>query len=157
MAACIPIRVSSPDRENSGEPQARAEVVPCQKATDQMTDAEIPSLPTMGPHWPELLSSLVIQSEIEGGVHLDRVPRGTVLEVRTENHIYTVVSEGWAKVQISGHPEFCPDPVAAHIHGSTWGGSMIRAHYIGRGMHMEFQIMGGLPITTSRIVEVSEA
>src|SRR5262249_42081082 len=113
-------------------------------------------LEAMGPHWPDVINRLVVQSEIEGGVHLDRVPRGTVLEVETQNRTYTLVSEGLSEVRISGHPDFCPEPVAASVHGSTWGGSMLRTRYIGRGMHMEFQLEGGAPIVTSRILEVRE-
>jgi hypothetical protein len=120
-----------------------------------METGSIP-LQTMGPHWPDLVNRLVVQSEIEGGVHLDLVPRGTVLEVETQNHVYILVSEGRAEVRISGHPEFCPEPVTASVHGSTWGGSMLRPRFIGRGMHMEFQLAGGVPIVTSRILEVRE-
>ena len=106
------------------------------------------------PNLGDDVNSNIIQSEVEGGVHLDDVPPGTVLEVQTCNRWYTIVHKGWGQALISGHPEFCPDPTPVQIHGSTWGGSMLKESYIGRGMHLEFRHSGDLPITTSRILEV---
>ena len=99
----------------------------------------------------------IVQSEIEGGVDLRALPRGAVLEVQTQNRWYRIVHAGWGEAWISGHPQFCPDPVLVRIHGSTWGGSMIKEAYIGRGMRMEFRRPEYLPITTSRILEIREA
>ena len=121
-----------------------------------MTETEIPALPPPNPHWPEILNGRIIRSEIEGGVDLRRLPPGSVLEVRTQNRSYTIVTRSWNNVQITGHPMFCPEPVAARIHGSTWGGSMLKQHFIGRGMQMEFQISGSLPVTTTTILDVQE-
>ena len=98
----------------------------------------------------------VVQSEIEGGVSLNDVPQDAVLEVQTQNHVYTIINKGWGKALISGHPDFCPEPVLVHINGSTWGGSMLKQLYVGRGMHLEFCHPQHLAITTSRIVEVRE-
>jgi hypothetical protein len=98
----------------------------------------------------------VIRSEIEGGVDLRTAPPGAVFEIRTENRRYRLVHHGWGEGLLSGHPEFCPTPVPVRIHGSTWGGSMIRESFIGRGMHMEFARADYLPVTTSRVVEVTE-
>lgn len=56
---------------------------------------------------------------------------------------------------LSGHPEFCPRPVPVRISGSTWGGSMLKEGFLGRGMHMEFMHPGyRLPIITSPIREI---
>jgi hypothetical protein len=98
----------------------------------------------------------VIRSEIEGGVDLTRAAPGAVFEIRTENRSYRLVHKGWGEGLISGHPRFCPRPVLVRIHGSTWGGSMIRENFIGRGMHLEFAEPDAQPITTSRVVEVRE-
>ena len=106
------------------------------------------------PNLSDPINRCVIQSEIEGGVHLRDVAPGTILEVQTENHVYTVVPQSSGKAIISGHPVFCPDPVLVNISGSTWGGSMLKEHFIGRGMHLEFRHPEYLPITTSRIVEI---
>ena len=102
----------------------------------------------------EAINSHIVQSEIEGGVHLRDVLPGTVLEVTTQNRAYTILYKGWDQVLISGHPVFCPEPIPVTIHGSTWGGSMIKTRYIGRGMRLEFGHPTYLPIRTSVILDV---
>jgi hypothetical protein len=57
---------------------------------------------------------------------------------------------------ISGHPEFCPDPVRVHLAGSTWGTPMIKVRFIGRGMKMEFIHPELGIIQTSRVRDVRE-
>jgi hypothetical protein len=96
----------------------------------------------------------IVHSEIEGGVHLQDLAPGTVLEVQTENRAYTILFTGWDQALISGHPVFCPQPVPVTIHGSTWGGSMIKTRYIGRGMRLEFGHPDCDAIRTSVIVDV---
>ena len=98
----------------------------------------------------------IIQSEIEGGVYLEALPEGTALELQTQNRRYRILNQWRGQVLISGHPEFCPDPRRACIHGSTWGGSMIKPGFIGRGMHLEFAPVEGGVITTSRIIDLWE-
>ena len=117
-------------------------------------DTDKPSSPH--PNFSDAINRNVVQSEIEGGVDLYDVPPCTVLEVQTKNHLYTIVHKAWAEALISGHPEFCPDPVEVQIHGSTWGGSMIRNHYVGRGMHLEFGHPVHQVIITSRILDIRE-
>lgn len=109
---------------------------------------------TPNSHLSDEINRNMIQSEIEGGVHLNRLAPGTVLEIETQNRIYTIVSHKLDEAWISGHPVFCPEPSPARIHGSTWGGSMLKEHYIGRGMHLEFHVGEMPPVTTSRIVEI---
>ena len=53
----------------------------------------------------------IIQSEIEGGVFLNDLPPSTVLEIQTMHHRYTAVLLGGSEALLSGHPEFCPEPV----------------------------------------------
>jgi len=114
--------------------------------------------PLPHPNLSREINNNIVQSEIEGGVHLHRVPRGTVLKVRTRNHEYTLVHQGRGEALISGHPEFCPVPVAVRIAGSTWGGSMLKRRFIGRGMHLEFwDPSTRRPILTSRIIAIHEA
>ena len=96
----------------------------------------------------------IVQSEIEGGVHLHDLSPGTVLEVRTENRFYTILYKGWDQALIWGHPVFCPHPVPVTIHGSTWGGSMLKTRFIGRGMRLEFGHPEFDPIRTSVILDV---
>jgi hypothetical protein len=58
---------------------------------------------------------------------------------------------------ISGHPQYCPQPVLVAISGSTWGGSMLKPDFVGRGMHLEFYHPEyDAPIVTSLIRDVRE-
>jgi hypothetical protein len=107
-------------------------------------------------HLDDTVNERIVQSEIEGGVHLHDVTPGTVLEVMTQNRSYTLEYKGSGEAMISGHPVFCPEPVLVCIHGSTWGGTMLKERYIGRGMHLEFGHPERQPITTSMIVDVRE-
>jgi hypothetical protein len=115
-----------------------------------------PELEIPSPHLSDDINDHIVQSEIEGGVHLRDVAPGTVLEVRTQNRAYKIHYQGDNQALISGHPVFCPEPVLVSIHGSTWGGSMLKEHYIGRGMHLEFRHPVYEPITTSVIEDVTE-
>jgi hypothetical protein len=99
----------------------------------------------------------IVQSEIEGGVLLSALPPSTVLQIETQHHRYTAVLLGGSEAMLSGHPEFCPRPVQVAIAGSTWGGTMLKQRYIGRGMHLEFCHPDyRTPIITSRIQEIRE-
>ena len=109
------------------------------------------------PHFSDEINRKVVESEIEGGVYLANLDDGAKLKVQTENRLYTIVNRRGGRALISGHPEFCPEPVEVSIHGSTWGGKMIRRGFIGRGMHLEFRHpLRPCRIITSPIVEVRE-
>ena len=97
----------------------------------------------------------IIRSEIEGGVDLRSLPVASTVEVETRNHAYTLVIQPECHALISGHPEFCPEPVLVRINGSNWGGSMIKTAYLGRGMRLEFRhpAFSG-PIVTSTIRDI---
>ena len=97
----------------------------------------------------------IIRSEIEGGVYLRDLPEQSTLEVATQNRRYTLVLRRDGHALICGHPEFCPEPVEVRIHGSNWGGSMLKAAYLGRGMHLEYRHPNYRgPIVTSPIVDI---
>ena len=44
----------------------------------------------------------LVQSEIEGGVYLDDLAPGDVIEVETRNHAYKLVNHGFGQALISG-------------------------------------------------------
>ena len=99
----------------------------------------------------------IVQSELEGGVFLKDLPPSTVLQIQTMHHCYTAVLLGGSDALISGHPEFCPHPVQVAIAGSTWGGSMLKLQFVGRGMHLEFHHPEyPTPIVTSAIQEIRD-
>jgi hypothetical protein len=109
------------------------------------------------PNLSNEVNANIVRSEIEGGVYLDDLAEDAVLEVETQNHEYTIVIRGRDTELISGHPQYCPDPVAVRIAGSTWGGSMLKARFVGRGMRLEFQHPSYRTITTSPIVDIRTA
>lgn len=108
------------------------------------------------PNLSDDVNHCIVGTEIEGGVHLDSLPPGATIEVETQNRRYTIVNRGDGQAMISGHPEFCPHPVLVMIGGCTWGGSMLKMRYIGRGMHLEFSHPFYQTITTSRIVDIRD-
>jgi hypothetical protein len=109
------------------------------------------------PNLSDTVNRHIIQSEIEGGVFLADLPPATVLEIQTQHHHYLAVTLSENSVLISGHPEYCPEPVLVAIAGSTWGGSILKSGFVGRGMHLEFfHPAYRAPITTSRIKEIRE-
>jgi len=99
----------------------------------------------------------IVQSEIDGGVFLNELQPRTILQIHTQHHCYTAVFLGDNQALIWGHPEFCPQPVPVAIAGSTWGGTMLKVRFVGRGMRLEFHHPGyRTPIVTSPIREINE-
>jgi len=99
----------------------------------------------------------IVQSEIEGGVFLNELQPRTILQIHTQHHCYTAVFLGDNQALIWRHPEFCPQPVPVAIAGSTWGGTMLKVRFVGRGMRLEFHHPGyRTPIVTSPIREINE-
>lgn len=113
----------------------------------------LPGLFKPDPHLSDAINRSLAESEVDGGVNLADLLPGAVVEVETQNHAYTLLNQGGARVLISGHPQFCPNPRPAKILGSSWGGTMLKEAYIGRGMHLQFRHAGCGPITTSRILD----
>lgn len=87
------------------------------------------------------------------GAYLNELAEGEELEVQTRNRCYRLVKSGDGAM-ISGHPEFCPEPVHVKVDGSTWGGSMLKMDFIGVGMYLQFRLPHNRVVTTSRIVDV---
>jgi hypothetical protein len=109
------------------------------------------------PGFSDEVNRNVAQSEIEDGVHLDELSEGAVLEVETQHHLYTIVHQASGHALISSHPKYCPEPLPVMISGSTWGGSMLKVRFIGRGIHLEFCHPTYHIITTSRVVDIRTA
>ena len=119
-----------------------------------VTAPAIPDLFHAHPHLSDEINRQIIESEIEGGVYLDRLAPGDVLEIETRDWICRMVYCGERRAVISGHSRFCPEPVEVDVCGSTWGGSLLKQHFIGRGMHLEVIHPVYRRILTSRIVEI---
>ena len=119
--------------------------------------AQTASLFAPHPNLGDEVNRNIVQSEIEGGVFLNDLPSATVLQIETQNHCYTAVLVDEGSVLISGHPKYCPQPVLVAIAGSTWGGSLLKRRFVGRGMHLEFRHPEyQAPIVTTRIREIRE-
>jgi hypothetical protein len=121
---------------------------------DDTTAVPVPKPFMPHPNFSDEVNRNIVQSEIEGGVYLDDLSEGAVLEVETQSRWYTIVIRGRGQELISGHPQYCPNPVPVRIEGSTWGGSMLKLRFIGRGMRLEFRHPVYRTITTSRIVDI---
>src|SRR3989344_7557133 len=115
------------------------------------------------PNLSDEINRNIAQSEIEGGVLLDNLPAGTVLEMETSNNTYLIkdikrTTEGVTALMSSTNKQFFKpgQEVKVDIHGSTWGRAMLKLHYIGRGMFLEFNHPDYGVIRTSRIQDVRE-
>ena len=107
------------------------------------------------PNLSDEINDAIEESETAGGAHLDKLKVGKKLLVQTKNTVY-IIDKREDGFYISGHPRFCPEPTKCSIPGSTFGGSMIKVGFLGRGMYMEFWIEGLGTMTTSQIQEVQE-
>lgn len=100
----------------------------------------------------------IAQSEADGGVSLKSLAVGKALLVQTKNTLYLIEKRGEGEFLISGNQGYCPNPTKVNIHGSTWGGSMLKVGFVGIGMRLEFSILGKPgAITTSQIESIQEA
>ena len=118
------------------------------------TELETPDLFAVHPNWGDRVNHNIIQSEIDGGVYLRDLPCGAVLEIETMDWICRLEYCGDFEAKVSGHPKFCPEPVQVYVAGSTWGGSMLKQFYIGRGMHLEFLHPSYRRIVTSPVTDI---
>jgi len=107
------------------------------------------------PNLDDEVNRHIIQSEVEGGVFLEDLLPSTVLLIETKHHSYTAVVLAGSEALISGHPKYCPQPIKVNIAGSTWGGSMLKLRFVGRGMRLEFSHPEyRTPIVTSPVQEI---
>ena len=108
------------------------------------------------PNFDDAINRAICRSEMEGGVALDELPLGAILDVATMNNLYRIENRGDGEVLISGHPDICPAPVLVSFHGSTWGTAMLKMGFIGREMSMEFRHPERGVVRTSRVREIRE-
>ena len=79
---------------------------------------------------------------------------GSVIDVETKSRHYRIECLGGNVISISGHPEYCPVPVRARLHGSIDKEGALEYGIIGRGMRLRFLLDERQPVTTSRIVRL---
>jgi hypothetical protein len=80
--------------------------------------------------------------------------RGSLIDVETQSRHYRIECLGGNAIRISGHPEYCPDPVLARLHGSLDKDGTLELGLIGRGMRLMFLLNERRPVTTSRVIRV---
>jgi hypothetical protein len=92
----------------------------------------------------------------DDGVYVDELTTGSVVELDTQHHHYTLVKRSGDEVLMSGHPLFCPKPITVHIEGSFANLPMAgpKPGFIGRGMYLLFTHPVYHSVTTSRIREI---
>jgi hypothetical protein len=80
---------------------------------------------------------------------------GSLIDVETTSRHYRIECLGGNSIRISGHPQFCPTPVVAHLEGSVTSEGAIEDGIIERGMRLVCLIEDHVPLTTSKIVHVT--
>jgi hypothetical protein len=80
--------------------------------------------------------------------------RGSLIDVETKSRHYQIECLGGNAIRISGHPEFCPEPVKAHLQGSFDQEGLFELGMIGRGRRIRFLLDGERPVTTSRVIKL---
>lgn len=79
---------------------------------------------------------------------------GSFVDVETKSRRYHIECLGGNSVRISGHPQYCPLPVFAHLEGSINGDGLLDTGLIERGMRLLFVVEDRVPVTTSKILHV---
>ena len=80
--------------------------------------------------------------------------RGSLIDVETKSRHYQIECLGGNAIRISGHPQYCPDPVLAELQGSVDKEGTLEVGLIGRGMRLMFLLDEHRPVTTSRVLSV---
>lgn len=80
--------------------------------------------------------------------------RGSMIDVETKRRHYRIECLGGNAIRISDHPEYCPDPLPALLHGSVDKEGILEVGLIGRGMRLTFLLNERRPVTTSRVLHV---
>ena len=77
------------------------------------------------------------------------------IDIETKSRHYKIECLGGNAIRISGHPEYCPEPVQAWLHGSVDHDGLIEFGIIGRGKRLVFLLdQPRRPVTTSRVLHV---
>ena len=87
-------------------------------------------------------------------VNLNSLVPGSLLDVETGSRHYLIECLGGSEIRISGHPEYCPEPVPAQLQGSIDKEGVLEFGLIGAGMKLMFIVNGNRPVTTSRVVKI---
>jgi hypothetical protein len=92
-----------------------------------------------------------IEDQAYGGINVHQLPPGTTIIARTRNSIYSleIIDEIGHVIAIGG--KHLPERHKVFFSGSTFGGSMLKVGWIGKGMHMEFHLGQRRRLTTTAV------
>ena len=79
---------------------------------------------------------------------------GSRIDVETKSRHYQIECLGGNAIRVSGHPEYCPNPVRARLHGSLDKEGVLEFGLIGRGRSFIFLLNEGRPVTTTRVLRI---
>jgi hypothetical protein len=108
-------------------------------------------IPTFDPLKQALMTALS-----HGGLDLDDLPVGAMVEVKTAHHTYLIENCGNDQMRISGHPVYCPEPVLVEYLGAIDGTPRFGAGAVVPGMRMTFRHPGLGIIRTSKVQELQQ-
>jgi hypothetical protein len=83
----------------------------------------------------------------------DSLSPGSLIDVETKSRHYCIECLGGEAIRISGHPEYCPQPVLAHLLGSIGTQGELELGLIAPGRRLVF-LNHDRPVTTSKVVHV---
>lgn len=92
-----------------------------------------------------------------GHMNLQDLRPGTLIDVETKSRHYRIEYLGGTAIRISGHPDYCPTPTPAHLHGSIANDGTLEFGQIEPGMKLMFFLNDNRAVTTSRIMSVRVA
>lgn len=87
-------------------------------------------------------------------IDIESLTPGSRVDVETRNRHYQIEYLGGNAMRISGHPEYCPDPVPGLLEGSSNKLGILQPGLIERGMCLRFLIDDHRPVTTSKVVSL---
>jgi len=96
----------------------------------------------------------MIPSDFFKGVDLKSLRVGSLIDVQTNSRSYRIEFLGGNAIRISGHPDYCPDPELAELHGSLDNDGMVEMDFIEPGMRLIFVLNNHRPVTTSKVLSV---
>jgi hypothetical protein len=97
---------------------------------------------------------MTTDSVVPEGVDLRSLRPGSLIDVETKSRHYHIECLGGDAIRISGHPEYCPQPVPAHLRGAIDKKGDVESGVIEPGMRLLLLLNDDHPITTSRVVSV---
>jgi len=96
-------------------------------------------------------TSKTLHKAIGVGFVLAETLVGSEIEARTANNVYRLAHAEPGMIEISGHPEYCPQPVRIPLGGTRWLDQSSKGSFLAPGMSLQFIDLSGRSVLTSRI------